>query len=96
MEIRKSLRWTREFLSEKSGVPPGTIQKIEDGGSKNPGIETFKLLLKPMLPPSLTKEQKEIVDGIPKIDDPLVLDTILNIMRMFFRPKKDKSAKGSL
>lgn len=45
-QLREDLNWTRDKLSEVSGVPSRTIQDIETGGSKNPGIETFKILIK--------------------------------------------------
>lgn len=92
-KLRNDLGWSRELLSEKSGVPPGTIQKIEDGVSKNPGIETLKLLLKPMLPAQPSEDQKEILEAIPQINDKLVLDTLLNVIRMFFGAKNDKSRR---
>lgn len=49
-EFRESLNWTREFLSEKSEVPHGTIKQIETGATKNPGISTMVTLLKAMAP----------------------------------------------
>lgn len=47
-EMRDSLGWSRELLSEKSGIPSRTIQDIETGQTSNPGIETLKPLLKAM------------------------------------------------
>lgn len=47
-ELREGLSWSREFLSEKSGVPARTIQDVEMGVTKNPGLETFKALFKVM------------------------------------------------
>jgi len=44
-ELRENLSWSRELLSEKSGVPARTIQDIEMGVTKNPGLETYKTLL---------------------------------------------------
>lgn len=49
-EIRESLGWSREKLTEESGIPPRTIQDIETGKVKNPGIDTLKPLIKAMVP----------------------------------------------
>jgi len=44
-DLRDQLGLTRDQLAEKSGVPARTIQDIETGKIKNPGIETLKPLL---------------------------------------------------
>jgi len=44
--LRESLGWTRAKLSEESDVPERTIQDIETGKSKNPGLYTIKEILK--------------------------------------------------
>ena len=44
-EFRDQAGLTREKLSEVSGIPISTIQDIESGITKNPGIETIKPLL---------------------------------------------------
>jgi len=45
-KLRESLGWSRGKMSEISGVPERTIQDIETGVSKNPGLYTIKELLK--------------------------------------------------
>ncbi len=62
-QLRDSLGWTRAKLSEKTGVPERTIQDIETGVSKNPGIYTIKDLLK----------------GLPNYPDARKNDLIINI-----------------
>lgn len=56
-KLRDDLGWTREFLSGESGVPVGTIQDIEAGVSKNPGLETLKKLILAL--PNYTHEDKD-------------------------------------
>lgn len=57
LELRDQLKWTREKLSEESGAPVGTLQDIENGKSKDPGIENIKKLLKAL--PNFTQYQKK-------------------------------------
>ncbi|WP_367941145.1 helix-turn-helix domain-containing protein [Enterocloster citroniae] len=41
-EYKKKLGMTSEELSEKSGVPLGTLNKILSGATKDPKLETLK------------------------------------------------------
>ena len=41
-EYKKKLGMTTEELSEKSGVPLGTLNKILSGATKDPKLETLK------------------------------------------------------
>ena len=41
-EYKKKLGLTTEELSEKSGVPMGTLNKILSGATKDPKLETLK------------------------------------------------------
>ena len=41
-EYKKKLGLTTEDLSEKSGVPLGTLNKILSGATKDPKLETLK------------------------------------------------------
>ena len=41
-EYKKKLGLTTEELSEKSGVPLGTLNKILSGATKDPKLETLK------------------------------------------------------
>ena len=41
-EYKKKLGMTTEELSEKSGVPIGTLNKILSGATKDPKLETLK------------------------------------------------------
>lgn len=76
-EFRESLNWTREFLSEKSDIPYGTIKQIETGATKNPGIETLLSLLKAMAPhiPKLNSNATRaesvlrIINSLPSLSD---------------------------
>jgi len=43
-EYKKKLGMTTEELSEKSGVPIGTLNKILCGATKDPKLETLKAL----------------------------------------------------
>lgn len=45
-KLREELKWSREYLCEKSGVPVGTLQDIENEVSNNPGLGNIKKLLK--------------------------------------------------
>ncbi|GEM_PF-3194785 len=71
-KLRDELGWTRDDLSDKSGVPIGTIQDIESDKSPNPSFGNIKKLLKVM--PNFTKHQKrteligEIVLGLSALD----------------------------
>lgn len=42
VEYKKKLGLTTEELSEKSGVPLGTLNKILSGATKDPKLETLK------------------------------------------------------
>ncbi len=53
---RKELGYTYETLSERSGVPLGTVQKVLSGITKNPRIETVKAL------------ERVLGDGYPAFD----------------------------
>jgi transcriptional regulator with XRE-family HTH domain len=52
--LRESLKWSREKLSEMSGVPARTIQDIETGISKNPRIKTVKAIATALGVPDLS------------------------------------------
>ena len=43
-EYKKKLGLTTEELSEKSGVPLGTLNKILSGATKDPKLETLKYI----------------------------------------------------
>lgn len=43
-EYKKKLGMTSEELSEKSGVPIGTLNKILSGATKDPKLETLKAI----------------------------------------------------
>lgn len=43
-ELKKKLNLTSRELSEKSGVPKGTLDKILNGTTKDPKLETLKAL----------------------------------------------------
>lgn len=45
-EYKKKLGMTTEELSEKSGVPVGTLNKILSGATKDPKLETLKSIAK--------------------------------------------------
>ena len=45
-EYKKKLNLTTEELSEKSGVPVGTLNKILSGATKDPKLETLKAIAK--------------------------------------------------
>lgn len=45
-EYKKKLGMTTEELSEKSGVPVGTLNKILSGATKDPKLETLKAIAK--------------------------------------------------
>ena len=45
-EYKKKLNLTTEELSEKSGVPVGTLNKILSGATKDPKLETLKSIAK--------------------------------------------------
>lgn len=45
-EFKKKLNLTTEELSEKSGVPVGTLNKILSGATKDPKLETLKAIAK--------------------------------------------------
>ena len=49
-KLRSNLGWSRDELSDKSGVPVRTIQDIESGTVKNPGVETLKKMYLAMDP----------------------------------------------
>lgn len=44
VEYKKKLGMTTEELSEKSGVPIGTLNKILSGVTKDPKLETLKAI----------------------------------------------------
>lgn len=44
VEYKKKLGMTTEELSEKSGVPIGTLNKILSGATKDPKLETLKAI----------------------------------------------------
>ena len=70
-DLRDQLGLTRDQLAEKSGVPARTIQDIETGKIKNPGIETLKPLLVAL--GANNKQKAELVFAIitllPTLDD---------------------------
>lgn len=43
-EYKKKLNLTTEELSERSGVPVGTLNKILSGATKDPKLETMKAI----------------------------------------------------
>ena len=43
---KKKLNMTTEELSERSGVPVGTLNKILSGATKDPKLETLKAIAK--------------------------------------------------
>lgn len=43
-EYKKKLNLTTEELSEKSGIPVGTLNKILSGATKDPKLETLKAI----------------------------------------------------
>ncbi|BDR80656.1 hypothetical protein N072000002_09130 [Clostridium tetani] len=45
-KLKKELNLTSKQLSEKSGVPKGTLDKILNGTTKDPRLETLKSLAK--------------------------------------------------
>lgn len=45
-EYKKKLNLTTEELSERSGVPIGTLNKILSGATKDPKLETLKAIAK--------------------------------------------------
>ena len=45
-EYKKKMNLTTEELSEKSGVPVGTLNKILSGATKDPKLETLKAIAK--------------------------------------------------
>ena len=45
-EYKRELRITTEELSKKSGIPVGTLNKILNGTTKNPRLETLKAIAK--------------------------------------------------
>ena len=45
-EYKKKLNLTTEELSERSGVPVGTLNKILSGATKDPKLETLKSIAK--------------------------------------------------
>lgn len=47
-EYKKKLGMSTEELSEKSGMPPGTVNKILCGATTNPKLKTLKSLAKPL------------------------------------------------
>ena len=44
IEYKKKLGLTTEELSQKSGVPMGTLNKILSGATKDPKLETLKAI----------------------------------------------------
>ena len=44
---RKRLHYTYEMLSERSGVPMATVQKVFSGTTKNPHFKTMEALEAP-------------------------------------------------
>lgn len=46
LEYKKKLGLTTEELSERSGVPVGTLNKILNGSTKDPKLETLKAIAK--------------------------------------------------
>lgn len=60
--LRESRGWSRETLSEKSGIPSRTIQDIETGAIKNPGLETIKPLIKALAPKIETSTRDSLPD----------------------------------
>ena len=45
-EYKKKLNLTTEELSNRSGVPVGTLNKILNGATKDPKLETLKAIAK--------------------------------------------------
>lgn len=45
-EYKKKLNLTTEELSERSGIPVGTLNKILSGATKDPKLETLKAIAK--------------------------------------------------
>lgn len=45
-EYKKKMNLTTEELSEKSGIPVGTLNKILSGATKDPKLETLKAIAK--------------------------------------------------
>ncbi len=67
--FREALGWSRERLSEESGVPPRTIQDIETMKVENPGLETLKPLLMAMEPfhPEIQKNAEKRAEQLISI-----------------------------
>lgn len=81
--LRENLNWSREFLSEKSGVPARTIQDIEAGVTKNPGLETIKSLLRALPNYSQTTDdpkRSELFGLIGRLPD-VHIDTLTNLSK---------------
>lgn len=94
-DLRDALGWTREFLAEKSGVPYRTINDVETGTSKNPGIETIKALLRALpnyQPNQITKAQliTDLVTLLPSLNEDELGD-LLTLASGFIGPAVNNS-----
>lgn len=100
-EMRDNLSWTREFLSERSGIPVRTIADIETGASKNPGLETIKALISAL--PNYQSNQNDRASRILDIQEDLrrlsdedletVHMTIINLVELAQNEKINKASK---
>ena len=80
-DLRKKSNMSLDEISIKSGVPKGTLSKITSGITKNPSIETMKVLVHSMgytlddLDPktksasSLSEEAQKLAKGYDELDD---------------------------
>lgn len=74
-ELRKKSNMSLDEISSKSGVPKGTLSKISAGITKNPSIETMRVLVHAMgytlndLDPKAQKNSLA-ADGTALTDDP--------------------------
>ena len=65
-ELKKQKKMTSEELARQSGVPLGTLNKILNGSTKDPKIETFRALC-PVLGctlDDLAETEEESVEGL--------------------------------
>ena len=67
IEYKKKLGLTTEELSQKSGVPIGTLNKILSGATKDPKLETLKAIARVL---GLTLNDFDDInkDTVPEMD----------------------------
>ena len=69
-QLKRDAGYTNRMISDESGVPLGTVQKIFSGETRSPRYETIRKLEAVLNKPSVNTEYRYVSEGIMMTAEP--------------------------